>query len=126
MENDENSHKFSRACFSFFSQGYLDDFDCRSLCTLGFRLWYVANPLPLFSKNDKPSGETDAKKRDSPTVPTAIGFFRGTLFAAPCLQNLPKEYVEKVGTPKQSRPPSPHELQIEREREEVARASMVA
>ncbi|GAA5886678.1 hypothetical protein JCM16303_001407 [Sporobolomyces ruberrimus] len=59
-------------------------------------------------------------------VPTAIGFFRGTLFAAPCLQNLPKEYVEKVGTPKQSRPPSPHELQIEREREEVARASMVA
>ncbi|GAA5919363.1 hypothetical protein JCM6882_000244, partial [Rhodosporidiobolus microsporus] len=29
-------------------------------------------------------------------LPTAIGFFRGTLFAAPCLQSLPKEYVEKM------------------------------
>ncbi|GAA5845590.1 hypothetical protein JCM5353_005702 [Sporobolomyces roseus] len=59
-------------------------------------------------------------------VPTAIGFFRGTLFAAPCLASLPKEYVEKVGTPKPSRPPSAHEVQMEREREEIQRASMVA
>lgn len=29
-------------------------------------------------------------------VPTAIGFFRGTLFAAPCLQSLPPQYVEKL------------------------------
>lgn len=29
-------------------------------------------------------------------VPTAIGFFRGTLFPAPCLQTLPQEYVEKL------------------------------
>ncbi|GAA5877902.1 hypothetical protein JCM8547_005533 [Rhodosporidiobolus lusitaniae] len=29
-------------------------------------------------------------------IPTAIGFFRGTLFAAPCLQSLPKEYVERM------------------------------
>ncbi|GAA5827952.1 hypothetical protein JCM11251_005663 [Rhodosporidiobolus azoricus] len=36
--------------------------------------------------------------------PTAIGFFRGTLFAAPCLQSLPKEYVEKMRG--ESRPPS--------------------
>ncbi|GAA5909046.1 Ssu1p [Sporobolomyces salmoneus] len=59
-------------------------------------------------------------------IPTAMGFFRGTLFAAPCLANLPKEYVEKVSTPKPSRPPSPHRQQIEREREEIERASRVA
>ncbi|GAA5991338.1 hypothetical protein JCM10908_003264 [Rhodotorula pacifica] len=29
-------------------------------------------------------------------IPTCIGFFRGTLFAAPCLQALPREYVEKL------------------------------
>ncbi|BGP36173.1 Plasma membrane sulfite pump involved in sulfite metabolism [Rhodotorula kratochvilovae] len=29
-------------------------------------------------------------------VPTAIGFCRGTLFAAPCLQALPPKYVEKL------------------------------
>ncbi|GAA5974420.1 hypothetical protein JCM11641_005272 [Rhodosporidiobolus odoratus] len=29
-------------------------------------------------------------------VPTSLGFFRGTLFAAPCLNSLPKEYVEKM------------------------------
>ncbi|BGO88458.1 Plasma membrane sulfite pump involved in sulfite metabolism [Rhodotorula toruloides] len=29
-------------------------------------------------------------------VPTCIGFFRGTLFAAPCLQALPKEYVDRL------------------------------
>ncbi|GAA6024022.1 hypothetical protein JCM11491_000535 [Sporobolomyces phaffii] len=59
-------------------------------------------------------------------VPTAIGFFRGTLFASPCLANLPKEYIEKTGTPKQSRPPSVHEMQMQREREEVERAAAVA
>ncbi|GAA5821876.1 hypothetical protein JCM10212_004297 [Sporobolomyces blumeae] len=37
-------------------------------------------------------------------VPTLIGFFKGTLFAAPCLANLPKEYVEKVAsTPQEGR-----------------------
>ncbi|GAA5856917.1 hypothetical protein JCM9279_003594 [Rhodotorula babjevae] len=29
-------------------------------------------------------------------VPTTLGFFRGTLFAAPCLQSLPPKYVEKL------------------------------
>ncbi|GAA6008114.1 hypothetical protein JCM10207_007034 [Rhodosporidiobolus poonsookiae] len=29
-------------------------------------------------------------------IPTCVGFFRGTLFAAPCLQSLPKEYVERM------------------------------
>ncbi|POY72038.1 hypothetical protein BMF94_4908 [Rhodotorula taiwanensis] len=29
-------------------------------------------------------------------VPTCLGFIRGTLFAAPCLQALPREYVEKL------------------------------
>lgn len=29
-------------------------------------------------------------------VPTAIGFFKGTLFAAPCLASLSPEYVEKL------------------------------
>lgn len=28
--------------------------------------------------------------------PTLLGFMRGTLFPAPCLANLPPEYVEKV------------------------------
>ncbi|GAA5961255.1 hypothetical protein JCM3765_002886 [Sporobolomyces pararoseus] len=59
-------------------------------------------------------------------VPTAIGFFQGTLFQAPCLASLPKEYVEKVSTPKPSRPPSPHQAQIQREREEVGRTALVA
>ncbi|GAA5848361.1 hypothetical protein JCM3766R1_002320 [Sporobolomyces carnicolor] len=59
-------------------------------------------------------------------VPTAIGFFQGTLFQSPCLANLPKEYIEKASTPKPSRPPSPHETQMRREREEIARAAMVA
>ncbi|GAA5923497.1 uncharacterized protein JCM15063_003665 [Sporobolomyces koalae] len=60
-------------------------------------------------------------------VPTAIGFFRGTLFAAPCLANLPKEYVEKkAGTPRPSRPASAHELQMQQERAEIERASRIA
>jgi hypothetical protein len=29
-------------------------------------------------------------------IPTAIGFFRGTLFPAPCLAALPPAYVEKL------------------------------
>lgn len=28
--------------------------------------------------------------------PTAIGFFRGTVFPAPCLASLPPAYVEKL------------------------------
>ncbi|GAA5936323.1 hypothetical protein JCM10213_004740 [Rhodosporidiobolus nylandii] len=41
-------------------------------------------------------------------IPTCLGFFRGTLFAAPCLQSLPKEYVERMrpGSGAQSRAPS--------------------
>ncbi|KAI5481548.1 sulphite efflux pump protein [Pseudohyphozyma bogoriensis] len=31
-------------------------------------------------------------------IPTVIGFFRGTLFPAPCLQSLPPAYVEKLGS----------------------------
>lgn len=29
-------------------------------------------------------------------IPTCIGFCRGTLFSAPCLQSLPQEYVDKL------------------------------
>lgn len=29
-------------------------------------------------------------------IPTVIGFFHGTLFAAPCLNSLPPSYVEKL------------------------------
>ena len=29
-------------------------------------------------------------------IPTALGFFRGTLFPAPCLASLPPAYVEKL------------------------------
>ncbi|GAA6041597.1 hypothetical protein JCM8097_007761 [Rhodosporidiobolus ruineniae] len=29
-------------------------------------------------------------------IPTSIGFFRGTLFPAPCLQSLPKEYFDRM------------------------------
>lgn len=29
-------------------------------------------------------------------IPTALGFFQGTLFPAPCLASLPPAYVEKL------------------------------
>lgn len=35
-------------------------------------------------------------------IPTTTGFFRGTLFPAPCLTKLPREYVEKLPGAKQA------------------------
>ncbi|CEQ38659.1 SPOSA6832_00133 [Sporobolomyces salmonicolor] len=58
-------------------------------------------------------------------IPTAVGFLRGTLFPAPCLQALPKEYVERVGTSEKSRAAKGVTAE-EKEREEVARTAGVA
>ncbi|GAA5897798.1 hypothetical protein JCM5296_006077 [Sporobolomyces johnsonii] len=59
-------------------------------------------------------------------IPTAVGFLRGTLFPAPCLQALPKEYVEKVGTSEKGRATKAVVTAEEREREEVAKTAGVA
>ncbi|GAA5869993.1 hypothetical protein JCM3774_004332 [Rhodotorula dairenensis] len=38
-------------------------------------------------------------------IPTCIGFCRGTLFAAPCLQALPREHIEKLAPADGGAPP---------------------